>query len=82
MRTERRERALEDICGEEVRSGLKKMKKGKAQRTDGIPAEAWIALGNKDVELLVNFFNRLLREEKKKGSTRGNWEPRDPQPLS
>ena len=26
--------------------------------------EAWIALGNKGVEFLVNFFNRLLRGEK------------------
>ena len=28
---------------------------------DDIPVEAWIALGNKGVEFLVNFFNRLLR---------------------
>ena len=26
--------------------------------------EAWIALGNKAVEFLVNFFNRLSRGEK------------------
>ena len=40
------------------------MKKGKAQRPDDIPVEAWIALGNKGVKFLVNFFNRLLRGEK------------------
>ena len=40
------------------------MKKGKAQGPDDIPVEAWIALGNKGVEFLVNFFNRLLRGEK------------------
>ena len=40
------------------------MKKGKAQEPDDIPVEAWIALGNKNVEFLVNFFNRLLRGEK------------------
>ena len=61
MRTEERERDVEDISVEEVRTGLRKMKKGKAQRPDDIPVEAWIALGNKDVELLVNFFNRLLQ---------------------
>ena len=30
MRTESRKRDVEDISGEEVRTGLKKMKKGKA----------------------------------------------------
>ena len=40
------------------------MKKGKAQGPNDIPVEAWIALGNKGVEFLVNFFNRLLRGEK------------------
>ena len=60
MRTEGRERDVENISGEEVRTGLRKMKKGKAQGTDDIPVEAWIALGNKGVEFFVNFFNRLL----------------------
>ena len=32
--------------------------------------EAWIALGNKGVEFLVNFFNRLLRGEKMPGKWR------------
>ena len=63
-RTEGRERDVENISGEEVRTGLRKMKKGKAQGPDEIPVEAWIALGNKGVELLVNFFNRLFRGEK------------------
>ena len=62
-RAEGRERDVEDISGEEVRAGLRKMKKGKAQGPDNISVEAWIALGNKDVEFLVNFFNRLLRGE-------------------
>ena len=43
---------------------LRKMKKGKAQGPDDIPVKAWIAVGNKGVEFLVNFFNRLLRGEK------------------
>ena len=63
-RTEGRERDVKDISGEEVRTRLRKMKKGKAQGPDDIPVEAWIALGNKGVEFLVNFFNRLLRGEK------------------
>ena len=58
-RTEGRERDTENIC-EEVRTGLRKIKKGKVQGADDIPVEAWIALGNKGVEFLVNFFNRLL----------------------
>ena len=63
-RTEGRERDVEDISGEEVRTGLRKIKKRKAKGPDDIPVEAWIALDNKDVEFLVNFFNRLLRGEK------------------
>ena len=63
-RTEGRERDVEDISGEEARTGLRKKKKGKAQGPDVIPVEAWIALGNKGEEFLVNFFNRLLRGEK------------------
>ena len=31
---------MEDISGEEVRTGLKKMKKGKTQGPDDIPVEA------------------------------------------
>ena len=63
-RTEGRERDVKNISGEEVRTGLRKMKKGKSQGPDDIPVEAWIALGNKGVKFLVNFFNRLLRGEK------------------
>ena len=62
--TEGKERDVEEISEEEVRTGLRKMKKGKAQGPNNIPVEAWIALGNKGVEFLVNFFNRLLRGEK------------------
>ena len=40
------------------------MKKGKAQGPDDIPVEAWMALGNKYMEFLMNFFNRLPRGEK------------------
>ena len=61
---EGRERNVEDISREEDRTGLRKMKKGKAQGPDDIPLEAWIALCNKSVEFLVNFFNRLLQGEK------------------
>ena len=64
MRTEQRERNVEDIFGEEVRTGLRKMKKGKAQGPDDIPVEAWIALGNKGVEFLVNVLIRLLQGKK------------------
>ena len=55
---------MEDISEEEVKTGLRKMKKGKAQGPDDIPVEVWIALGNKGVKFLVNFFNILLRGEK------------------
>ena len=64
MRTEETKSDVEDISVEEVRTGLRKMKKGKAQGPDGIPMEVWIPLGNKGVEFFVNFFNRLLQGEK------------------
>ena len=64
MRTEETKKDVEDISGEEVRTRLKKMKNRKTQVRDDIPVEAWIALGNKDVEFLVSFFNKLLRGEK------------------
>ena len=54
---------MEDISGEEVTTGLRKLKKGKTQGPDDILVKAWIALDNKGVEFLVNFFNRLLRGE-------------------
>ena len=55
---------MEDISGEEVRTELRKMKKGKTQEPDDIPVKVWIALGNKGVEFLVHFFNRLQQGEK------------------
>ena len=64
MRTEETKRDVEGISGGEVRTGLRKKKKGKAQGPDDIPVEVWIALGNKGVEFLMNFFNRLLQGEK------------------
>ena len=39
MRTEETKRDVEDISGGEVRTGLRKMKKGKVQGPDGIPVE-------------------------------------------
>ena len=64
MRTKEGERNVKDISGEEVRIGLRKIKKGNAQGPDDIPVEVWIALGNKGVKFLVNFFNRFLKGEK------------------
>ena len=52
-RTEGRKRDVEDIFGEEVRTGLRKMKKGKVQGSDDILVKAWIALSNKGVEFLA-----------------------------
>ena len=72
MRTEETKRDVEDISGEDVRTGLRKIKKGKAQGPDDIPVEVWIALGNKGVEFLVNFFNRLLQGEKMPDEWRRN----------
>ena len=61
---EETKRDVEDISVEEVRTGVRKMKKGKAQGLDDKPGEVWITLGNKGVEFLMDFFNRLLQGEK------------------
>ena len=61
MKTEETKGDVEDISVEKVRTGLRKMKKGKAQGPDDIPVKVWIALGNKDMEFLVNFFNKRWR---------------------
>ena len=37
---ERREKDVEDISGEKLRTGLRKIKKGKALGSDDIPVEA------------------------------------------
>ena len=63
-RTEEREMDVEDISGKEFRTGLRKIKKGKAQGPDDMQVEVCIALGNKGVKFLVNFVNKLLRGEK------------------
>ena len=63
MIAEERERDVEDISVEEVRTGLRKIKKEMAQGPDDISVKAWIAIGNKSVEFLVNF-HRILRGEK------------------
>ena len=39
-RIEGRKRDVEDISEEEIRTGLRKMKKGKAQGPDDLPVEA------------------------------------------
>ena len=54
----------------EVRTGLRKMNKGKAQGPDDIPVGVWITQGNKSVEFLVNLFRRLLQWEKMPGECR------------
>ena len=72
IRAEDRERNVENISGKDVRTGLRKMKKGKALGSDGMSLEAWVALGNKNLEFLVNFFNRILRGEKMPNEWRRN----------
>ena len=44
-KTEETKRDVEDVFAEEVRTGLRKMKKGKVQGPDDLPVEVWIALG-------------------------------------
>ena len=40
---------------------LKKMKSNKAVGTDDIPVEAWKAFGSKEINVLVELLNSILR---------------------
>ena len=49
---------------EEVKTALKKMKKGKARGPDDIPVEVWLILGDVEIEWLTKLMNKLLKGEK------------------
>ena len=55
---------VEEITDEEVKTALKKMKKGKARGPDDIPVEAWLILGNVGIRLLTKLMNNLLKGER------------------
>lgn len=48
----------------EVSEALKRMKNGKAVGPDGIPVEVWKALGAEGVDLLLDLFRKIYKEEK------------------
>jgi hypothetical protein len=48
----------------EIEEALKRMKRGKAMRPDGIPIEAWRCLGARAIVWLVKLFNLIFRENK------------------
>ena len=54
-------REIGDFTDDEVRAALRKMKQKKALGPDGIPIEAWKALGPTGVRWLRIFFNQVMR---------------------
>ena len=55
---------VEEINKEEVRKAMSKMKNGKSVGPDGIPAEAWKALGEEGLDFLWRLFNNILESGK------------------
>ena len=49
---------------EEMKTALKKMKKGKARGPDDIPVEAWLILGDVGIGFLTKLMNSLLKGER------------------
>ena len=55
---------VEEITEEEVKTALKKMKKGKARGPDDIPVEVWLILGDVGIGFLTKLMNSLLKGER------------------
>ena len=55
---------VEEVTEEEVKTALKKMKKGKARGPDDIPVEVWLILGDVGIEWLTKLINKVLKGEK------------------
>ena len=51
------ESEVEEVSRTEVKSVMKRMKKGKAVGPDDIPVEAWECLGDEGIDWLINLFN-------------------------
>ena len=47
----------------EVKSTMKRMKKGKAVGSDDIQIEAWKGLGDEGIDWLIKLFNSMLTSE-------------------
>ena len=54
---------VEEIT-EEVKTALKKMKKGKVRGPDDIPVEVWLILGDDGIGFLMKLMNSLLKGER------------------
>ena len=55
---------VEEITEEEVKTALKKMKKGKARGLDDILMEAWLTLGDVGIGFFTKLMNSLLKGER------------------
>jgi hypothetical protein len=58
------ENVTSGIRREEVEDALRSMKNGKAVGPDGIPVEAWKALGTEGVDFLWDLLERIYQEER------------------
>ena len=59
-----KETEVPQVDEEEVKTAMKKMKRGKAVSTDNIPIEAWRVIGGKGIEILTDVFRQVMTKEK------------------
>ena len=52
-----------EITKDEVRTSLRKMKNGKAVGPDGVPIEAWKALGEEGIDILWHLMKKIMESE-------------------
>ena len=55
---------MEEITEEEVKTALKKLKKGKVRGPDDIPVEVWLILGDVGIGFLTKLMNSFLKGER------------------
>ena len=59
-----KETEVPQVDEEEVKTAMKKMKRGKAVGTDNITIEAWRVIGGKGIEILTDVFRQVMTKEK------------------
>ena len=57
------ESEVEEVSRMEVKSAIKRMKKGKAVGPDNILVETWKSLGDEGIDWLTKLFNSILTSE-------------------
>ena len=74
IRIDGTERMVDEISVAEVRTAMRRMMKGKALGPDEITVEAWLCLGNRGVEFLIELIDFYVGERCQMSGGRVCWE--------